>query len=232
MRPVDRGKWPVGDNGLPIAFAEYGEAKPHLIRALGLFCSYCEMPILNQPATEHVEPKIRHVAHERTWCNLLLACCYCNATKGAQDPGRTDLLWPDADNTARAFSYSEAGVRPKEGLPAELLERARRTWRLTGLDKRPGGEREPSAADPRFRRRQEVWDQASSARDTLQEHRTPKVIRIIVELARSSGFWSVWMAIFEDDREMRDRLIRAFEGTSVECFDAQTRPVPRAGGAL
>jgi len=66
----------------------------------------------------------------------------------------------------------------------------------------------------------------------LQEHRTPKVIRIIVELARSSGFWSVWMAIFEDDREMRDRLIRAFEGTSVECFDAQTRPVPRAGGAL
>jgi len=190
------------------------------------------MPILNQPAVEHVQPKVHHPGVERLWCNLLLSCAYCNATKGSEDVRRDDGLWPDADNTARAFSYSQAGVQVCADLTPALAERAVRLWRLVGLDKRPGADREPSQADPRFRSRWEVWGEACMARDDFAENRSPGVIRSIVRLARRSGFWSVWMAVFEDDREMRAHFIRAFEGTAAGCFDADTRPIQRAGGAL
>lgn len=232
MRPVDRGPWPEQADGSPVQFAEYADAKGHLLEKLGELCSYCEMPISNAPAVEHVQPKIRHGDLERTWCNLLLSCCYCNSTKGKSDPGRGGLLWPDVDNTALAFSYSVAGARVNEGLPGELFERASRTFRLTGLDRRPGGEREPSAADRRFLQRQQVWHLAQMAQDDLERNRCATVMKWIVSTARARGFWSVWMTVFKDDVEMRARFIQAFEGTAAVCFDARTCPVRRAGGAL
>jgi hypothetical protein len=194
------------------------------------------MRIWNLPAAEHVQPKVHHDALERSWCNLLLSCGYCNPTKGAADVGRDECLWPDTDNTARAYSYSEAGVHVNDELPPDLHRRATRTWRLVGLDKRPAGEREPSAADPRFRRRQEVWGVATMAREQLltarADGRGTEVAWCVVALARESGFWSVWMTVFADDREMRARFLQAFEGTATCCFDAETRPVRRPGGLV
>jgi len=54
----------------------------------------------------------------------------------------------------------------------------------------------------------------------------------IVALARATGFWSVWMTVFTEDQDMRRRLIDAFPGTSIACFDEQLRPLPRPAGAL
>lgn len=232
MRPVERGPWPILPDGRPIQFPEYPAAKPHLLTRLGRFCSYCEMPIRNMPAAEHVLPKVHHGEMERMWCNLLLACGCCNSTKGADDAGRDAYVWPDADNTALAFSYSEAGIRVKEGLPADLCERAERTFRMIGLDKRPGGEREPSHVDQRFKDRREAWDLACMSREDLRNDRSPVLVRHIVELARATGFWSVWMTVFEDDAEMRGRFIQGFEGTASDCFDDRTLPIRRRGGIL
>jgi hypothetical protein len=36
MRPVDRGAWPVGPDDLPVPFAEYADAKRHLLERLAL----------------------------------------------------------------------------------------------------------------------------------------------------------------------------------------------------
>ncbi len=54
----------------------------------------------------------------------------------------------------------------------------------------------------------------------------------IIQLAKATGFWSVWMTVFSEDVDMRRRLIAAFPGTSRACFDEQARPVPRRCGAL
>lgn len=215
-----------------MSFAQYQEAQPHLLDRLGWYCSYCERPIENGPSVDHIRPKVHHPALERTWCNLLLACCNCNPTKGAKDVRLDEHFWPDADNTARAFDYSALGPSPREDLPADQRDRARRTLELTGLDRRPGRAREPSDADHRWRKREEAWKKAQMARDVLRCARSEGVLSITVELAVATGFWSIWMTVFEDDPEVRARLIRAFPGTAADCFDAATRPTRRPGGAV
>ena len=42
----------------------------------------------------------------------------------------------------------------------------------------------------------------------------------VVKLAKASGFFSVWMTVFNDDADMRLRLINSFPGTAESgCFD-------------
>lgn len=53
----------------------------------------------------------------------------------------------------------------------------------------------------------------------------------IIDTATSTGFWSIWMMVFQDDSDMRRRLINVFKGTSAG-FDQETQPVPRLGGRL
>lgn len=149
MRPLDRGHWPCREDLMPMSFAHYQEAQPHLLDRLG---------------------------------------------------------WQ--------------------------RDRARRTLELTGLDRRPGRAREPSDADHRWRKREEAWKKAQMARDVLRYARSEGVLSITVELAVATGFWSIWMTVFEDDPEVRARLIRAFPGTAADCFDAATRPTRRPGGAV
>ena len=234
MRPVERGDPPLDTvSKLPIQFREYGDAKPALIERLGCYCSYCEQPILNQPAVEHVLSKSEHAQFERAWPNLLLACAVCNSIKGREHLAVQDYFWPDRDNTLRAVSYGAGGtVTTGAGLSPDDYARGRRTIELTGLDRHPAGDVEPSPRDSRWKQRLEVWEIALEMKADLREQDTERMRRYIERLACSKGFWSVWMTVFADDVDMRRRLIAAFPGTSRVCFDEQTCLVARPSGAL
>jgi uncharacterized protein (TIGR02646 family) len=232
MRPVERGHWPT-EGSLPVQFKEYGDARPALLEQLGPYCSYCEMPIHNQPAVEHVQPKSKVPELELFWCNFLLACAYCNSTKGDQDVRLRDYFWPDQDNTFRAFVYVDGKVSPAPGLGETETSCAQRTIELTGLDKYPGAPRPPSATDRRWSMRNEAWGMARHSRMRLQRKPDNADMREqIVDTAKATGFWSIWMTVFADDADMRRRFIEAFKSTSPDCFDVHCQPLPRPCGAL
>ncbi|AKJ03665.1 uncharacterized protein (TIGR02646 family) [Archangium gephyra] len=232
MRPVVRGSWPLDAEGKPRSFPEYSEARGELIARMGEYCSFCESQLNASLAVEHVLPKERHPEYELDWNNFLLACVNCNSTKGDKPIKLASYYWPDRDNTARAFSYGADGVvRPAPGLTDEQQQIAQRTIGLTGLDKTP--KTHAKASDRRWMHRRDAWGRAERARVCLATHDTEAMRQSIVEQATALGFWSIWMTVFAADLDMRRRLITAFVGTPVDCFDARTlEPAHRPGGAL
>ncbi|MCY1078373.1 HNH endonuclease [Archangium lansingense] len=206
--------------------------RSELIARLGEYCSFCESQLNASLAVEHILPKHRHPKHELDWDNFLLACVNCNSTKGDKSIKPGSYYWPDRDNTARAFSYAEDGVvRPAPGLTDEQRKSAQRTIALTGLDKTPMTQLQ--ASDRRWMHRLDAWGRAKNARACLAKDDSETTRQLIVDQATALGFWSIWMTVFASDLDMRRRLIAAFAGTPVDCFDAQTlQPVHRPGGAL
>ncbi|HEX5751810.1 MAG TPA: HNH endonuclease [Archangium sp.] len=206
-------------------------ARGELIKRIGDYCSFCERKINASLAVEHILPKIHHPALRLDWNNFLLACVNCNSTKGDEDLKLGDYFWPDSDNTARAFAYSEDGlVGPAPHLTAAQKEVAERTIHLTGLHKTPT--HDPAASDRRWKQRLDAWGRAEEAREDLSKNDSEITRRLIVRQATALGFWSIWMTVFASDLDMRQRFITAFEGTPGACFDARTQPVQRSGGAL
>jgi len=232
MRPVNCGEWPKDVDGNNIPFADYSDARDDLIRRIGDYCSYCEVCLHGSIAVEHVRPKKPQPALEREWTNFLLACDNCNSTKSNKDVDLAHYFWPDRDNTARVFDYDlDQPPRIKTGLDPALRPIAERTIALTGLDRVPG---HPSYSirDRRYLKRKEVWGVALIARGNLKQNDTPQMRDSILHTAVSRGFWSVWLQVFHDDEEMRSSLIKWFPGTATDCFDGNTRPIPRLGGLV
>lgn len=65
----------------------------------------------------------------------------------------------------------------------------------------------------RRHKRRQAWDRAVKVRNLLDGENS----RILaIETALGTGFFSVWMAVFKDDNDMRQRLTEAFPGTCVE----------------
>lgn len=231
MRPVERGPWPTNPDGTQRRFSEYTMARGELIRRMGEYCSFCESLINASLAVEHVLPKYHHPARELDWTNFLLACVNCNSTKGDKNLVPTDYFWPDRDNTARAFAYSRDGrIGPAPGLTEAQAQTAQRTLALTGLDKTPN--QAMAASDRRWMHRRDAWGRAQEARADLLQSDNELTRKLIVAQATALGFWSIWMTVFASDPDMRQRFITAFAGTPGPCFDAQTQPVQRQGGAL
>jgi len=230
MRPIERGNCPADSDGVTIIFHKYQDAQAHLIARLGEYCSYCERPISNADV-EHILPKKWHPECEKEWNNFLLACKNCNSIKGyPENMQLNNYYWPDKDNTARAFVYRQGGTVEVHPQLAELEQaKARRTMQLTGLDRRIIN---PYNKDTRFNKRKEVWKIAEDQLATLEETDTPKIRDLIVQVAQGRGFWSVWMTVFQKDKDMLRRFIDAFPGTCPSCFDEQYRLIPRPGGAL
>ncbi len=238
MRPVVRGPWPKDEDGNDINYKDYATARAELISRLGECCSYCEMRLNTALAVEHVQPKnpkgVSSPIREREldWNNFLLACTNCNSTKGAKDVELTEYFWPDRDNTFRAFRYSEGGIiRPSESLPESKKKMAQKTIELTGLNKHPS--HDPKASDRRWLNRGETWNIAQESKNDLQENDTPQMRRQIIRTAMGQGYWSIWMTVFEDDPEMKKRLIDAISGTAKECFsEGNYSPTHRLGGQI
>lgn len=229
MRPVSRGP-------APRAYAFYGDAIADLEEALGDFCSYCERQIETHLAIEHVQPKSRKKSLLNDWSNFLLGCVHCNSSKGKKSVTLDNFLWPDRDNTMRAFVYSRDGlVRVYGRLRRPNRQRAEATINLVGLDKVPGHQmrhRRPTRSDHRWRRRQEAFDLAERARADLALHDSPVLRHWIVEGAHGRGMFSIWMQVFAGDPDMRRRLRQRFIGTDAGSFDANEMLRSRVGGLV
>jgi uncharacterized protein (TIGR02646 family) len=227
MRPVERG-------AAPGVYARYQDAGPDLQERLGDYCSYCERQIETNLAVEHIRPKSRVLALQTEWTNFLLGCVNCNSSKGATAVNVPDYVWPDLDNTLRAFEYVRGGlIRPHPGLSLNLNAKATATINLLGLDRDPGNPgREPSDADHRWLRRQQAWEIAERCRQRLEVLDVPEVRDLIVEVATGRGEFSIWWTVFSGDADIRRRLREAFVGTHSGCFDVNEDLVARGGGQL
>lgn len=230
MRPVHRGRAPHRN------YSKYQDAIGDLENRLGTYCSYCERRLPICLAVEHVVPKSRSRQLSKSWSNFLLGCTNCNSVKKAKPTNDRDFLWPDKDNTLRAFSYVQGGlVNIANGLSPQVESKADKLRRLVGLHRHPGFLRnidKPTARDNRWSQREEVWQLAVRHKKTLIDNNSTTVRSLIVDAARGYGFFSVWMSVFENDRDMRRRFFAAFMGTAPNCFDAQWRPIARPGGRL
>ncbi len=206
MRSVNRGPRPTNDDGLQVPFSEYGQAKVPLIKRIGEYCSYCERP--GDLHVEHVVPKSVSEDLEKEWSNFLLGCVNCNSRKGNGNASREGYLWPDHDDTFAAFEYGSGGrVRVSEGLSQDERRKASALFGLVGLGENG------TPTDRRRQKRRQAWDEAVKVRELLNGEDS----RVLaVEVALGTGFFSVWMAVFGDDSDMRQRLTDAFPGTRTE----------------
>lgn len=233
MRPVCRGDAPTNAAGTPRQYRHYGQAKWDLVDRIGEYCSYCEMRLPAELAVEHILPKGTNPDQELVWSNFLLACRSCNSIKkGSQDNGLTvdECLWPDRDNTFRALRYDTGGlVSCNVAAPAGLVQLAKNTIWMTGLDRVPGHP-QLSPKDRRWMGRQTAWGCAELALANLRQSDTDEMRGQIVETAVARGHWSIWMTVFADDQDMLQRLIGAFPGTATDCFDDQCVAVARPNG--
>lgn len=226
MRPVRRGASPVmGD------FEPYSKAQSYLIARLGGYCSYCERRVATQLAVEHIQPKgLAAYAHLiGRWNNYLLGCVNCNSTKKDKDVVLTDILLPDRDNTFMAFTYQPDGkIVPSDACTAlGLNQMAKDTLALTGLDKRISvtvDENGKQVAIDRVSQRMEAWAVAEEAKSDVDANPGNDAVRRgAIRTAKGYGFFSIWMTVFQNDQDMRSRLIDAFDGTRDSgCFDPMT----------
>ena len=233
MRPIERGEVPVDEDGNPKEFSKYIDARGDLIERIGEYCCYCEMHLDASLAVEHVKPKKHNPGLELRWDNFLLGCTNCNSIKGSEDIDLDDYYWPDRDNTALALEYGEGGtVRANPALSPEEQERAERTIKLTGQDRRPG--KNAAATDRRWVNRYTAWNMAVDSLEDLRQADCPALRRQIARTVQTNGFWSVWMTVFRDDPNMLHRFIEAFPNTSRDCFDEDDgcKKVRRPGGAI
>lgn len=239
MRPIDRGPSPYTTD-----FDDYRKAFPDLVSRLGPYCSFSERRIPTNLAVEHIQPKAlpAYAKLIGRWDNFLLACVNCNSTKGDRDVVLAEHILPDRDNSAAAFLYRDDGAVVRHpGRTPKVQGLAQKTLALCGLDKSPKNETDANGvlvATDRYRQRQEAWEVALWARDQWTGQPTATVGALVVELAVKTGYFSVWMAVFEGEAEMRRAFVEGFPGTAADCFDTDAelvtpRPKPpglKAGG--
>ena len=228
MRPVTRGAGPR-------TYTAYGQAIGDLEERLGIYCSYCERRLPTSLAVEHVVPKSLAPDLATAWDNFLLGCTNCNSVKLAQPTNKRDFLWPDIDNTLRAFVYSEGGfVDVNTGLTAALKRKASKLINLVGLDRHEAdGRPKPAGRDKRWQQRIDAWNAAVLARTRLDQLGDVQPARdLVVEAAVGYGFFSVWMTVFSNHTALRQALVRRFEGTAPDCFDGTWALQKRPGGRL
>ena len=226
MRPIRRGD-------APQTYTAYSSAKNDLIgrfssgwhngRHIASYCSYCERKIDTNLAVEHIQPKDGEFGHpelELTWSNFLLACVNCNSTKGKKEILFHNLFLPDRDNTFYSFKYTADGlIKPRDTLSYTDKARANITLKLLGLDKL-STTNNPISQDRR-RQRKEVWGIAEeSLEDYLENVHNIAIQKSIVKIMLLSGFFSVWMTVFENHSEMKNLFIDAIHGTRESgCFN-------------
>lgn len=216
---------------IPGTYQDYKDAKPYLIANLGSYCSYCE-EAYRYPAdleVEHVQPKsLPQYAHlEKDWNNFLLSCSTCNGrgNKGAKDVALDECHLPHRNNTFLSFEYKAGGVViVNPALMGDSYRHAENLLDLVGLNKGP---LTSTGADRRWMERSISWNLAKRYLDKYKARQIG--IDIIIDLVKARGGWSIWFAVFKGEDEVRYALIKEFEGTAEDCFDATNHyePVPR-----
>ncbi|MEW6996233.1 HNH endonuclease [Colwelliaceae bacterium BS250] len=230
MRPVNKGR-DLGD------FSPYNNAQQPLISRLGENCSYCERWIAGGIHVEHKKPKGKYPNLKLKWTNFLLACGNCNSSKGSDRLNLVDYVWPDSENTLRAFKYeSEGRILPSTGFGGILDQRIEDTWKLLGLNRHPdstvAGFVIPTAKDKRWVHRKVEWQKATDNKARLLRNDTVDFREMVVDIAVSRGMFSIWYTVFSDDKDMKSRLILRFDNTERLCFDDEYDPIARPNGQI
>ncbi|MBF0610282.1 MAG: HNH endonuclease [Magnetococcales bacterium] len=216
MRPVQRGLPHLYTNGQP-----YNSALGGLVAKLGAYCSYCEKPLSHAHEIEHIQPKDLYPGLERHWENLLLACKNCNTAKGKQDWPLNHWLIPDRDNTFISFVYLENGiVEINPHLATAPL--AAKTLELFNLNDERGKHGLLKRVIPRM----ECWGKAKLSLIHWHNNPTLEMEKLIIDLAKATGFFRLWMAVFADVPTVREQLLSAFPGTEPACFTTPPQPHP------
>lgn len=219
MRPIDKGEAPN------VRFHRYQDAEACLEERIGAYCSYCEFPIQHVPEVEHREAKARG-GDRLAWSNLLLSCKYCNARKSdiVSAGEKERYIWPDEEDTFHCFSYS--GDIPKLNEDYLMMKgpavrkRAENLYQMVKLENIP---RSPQDKDRRYARRSYARRCAEQCRTAwekvMNSGEREEYFNLMLELAKATGFFSVWMDVFQGDRIVRQGLIGAFKGTRREYFE-------------
>ena len=207
-------------------FNDWTRAIPHLKLATGSYCHFCEMKVTNALAIEHIKPQTHFPRLQNQWENFLLICNYCNSEKLAMIPKnyRTDYFWPHLNNTLLAFDFNfTANVIPNTKLTNPVdIDRANRLIALYGLDKRTSSDGSP---DPRWVERAKALYLAINRKSEYLSGRA--TLDAIVDFAVATGFFSVWLKIFDNIPVVRAALINCpdFKIPINECFDAALMPM-------
>jgi uncharacterized protein (TIGR02646 family) len=228
MRPVDRGL-------APRSYTQYRDAFADLAAQLGQYCSYCERPISVGLAVEHVLPKSLHPELEKEWTNFLLGCANCNSVKSAQAVEIDNFLLPDRDNTLLAFVYTKGGlVILADGLTTIQQSKAQALLDLVGLQRYPKpGLPQPTPKDKRWQDREIAWKIAEDCRENFETlGRSAKARKLALNVAKMTGFFSVWMIVFDNYPDVKKELIKLFPGTATDCFDLNGKPLNRPDGSV
>lgn len=232
MRPVDKGTSPYDK------IATYQEAEPFLNKRIGRYCSFCELPIFHVPEVEHKEGKASG-GDLTEWTNLLYACKYCNARKAQKikvgEAGK--WLWPDKDNTFLAFTYFDGFPRVNEiflkSIGDDVYQKAVSLFDGVRLGFHPESVRDK---DKRWQKRIDALGQAEHSWKVWQKIKDTEFreeyLDTILIIAKDTGFFSIWMMVFSEDKEVKNALIDVFPGTSRDCFDEDGNPVIRTCGEV
>lgn len=125
-------------------------------------------------------------------------------------------------------------MEPSPALNPQIAPKAAALINLVGLDRHPGQPvtKQPTDRDRRYLEREEKWKLAQVMRDKLTRNNTNDFRDLLVILAKESGFFSIWIAAFHDDPDMRRRLVEAYVGTARDCFENDWTLKARAGGHI
>lgn len=232
MRPINKGISPYKN------IARYEDAEQYLNERIGRYCSFCEIPIFHVPEVEHKEGK-KSGGDKTKWENLLYGCKYCNTRKAQKIKAgeMSQWIWPDKDNTFLAFTYKDGLPKVNEAYLRNISEdvylKAVSLFNGVCLDFCPKNIRDK---DKRWQKRLETLGQAERSgafwlriRDT--QYRKDGLENILT-IAKDTGFFSIWMMVFEDDKEVRNALIDLFPGTAKECFDKDGNAIRRECGDI
>lgn len=146
-------------------------------------------------------------------------------------------IWPDKDNTFLAFTYTNGLPKVNEAYLKSISEdvyiKTVSLFNGVCLNFCPKNVRDK---DKRWQKRIETLGQAERSRifwnkiwDTELRN---EGLDTITTLAKALGFFSIWMMVFEDDRDVKNALIDAFPGTARECFDDDGNAVRRENGEI
>ena len=216
MRPVDKSLYKKNQ----ATYNPYGNAKDDLIEALGPFCSYCERKGFSAALdVEHIEDKDLNPDKKYDRDNFLLGCKNCNPIKGCKPIDFNKILLPHLHNTFVVFSYLESGlITINPTIDDALKPKAQELMDLVGLDRLPG-HANYSHKDKRWEERKKAWELANRYLAKLTNGSCD--IEIIKDLAIATGFWSIWMAVFDNHTNVKVQLVSTFNGTRSEYFNEE-----------
>jgi hypothetical protein len=136
-----------------------------------------------------------------------------------------------------AFAYEPGGiVKVNPSIGASIFAKAKLLYDACGLGSIPTLTQK--GVDNRWNGRQTAWTTALNLKSDwldVKGDNTPNERKRSIEhikIIASMGYFSVLMAVFVDEPEIKKALILQYKGTASDCFDADGNAVHRPGGEI